>query len=120
MDFKGPFQNNNDSMDSSQTYGCAHWKTQKDIISIKCPCHNKFLPCLSCHQEKYDSVFKPWPKDSWGEKAILCRACKTTLTITEYMKCNSTCPKCGAEFNPGCKNHWPLYFEIPSRYPSSS
>jgi uncharacterized CHY-type Zn-finger protein len=34
------------------------------------------------------------------------------LSIHEYLACGNTCPTCQAAFNPGCANHYPLYFEM--------
>jgi uncharacterized CHY-type Zn-finger protein len=28
------------------------------------------------------------------------------------MKSGSKCTACGSAFNPGCKNHWGMYFEV--------
>jgi uncharacterized CHY-type Zn-finger protein len=28
------------------------------------------------------------------------------------MNSGSRCTQCGEGFNPGCKNHWDLYFEV--------
>jgi uncharacterized CHY-type Zn-finger protein len=53
-----------------------------------------------------------WPKESFDKKGILCGSCKEELTIEEYLGCHSVCPKCQAEFNPGCSLHKHLYFEV--------
>jgi uncharacterized CHY-type Zn-finger protein len=34
------------------------------------------------------------------------------LSIEEYMKSGSQCVKCRSGFNPGCKGHWGMYFEM--------
>jgi uncharacterized CHY-type Zn-finger protein len=100
-------------MNPKQNYGCAHWHSEKDVVALKCPCHNEFHPCLLCHEDKYGIPPERWPEESWAqEKAIWCRVCETALTIVDYMTCNSTCPKCGVAFNPRCRNHWPLYFAM--------
>lgn len=94
-------------------YGCIHWHSERDIVALKCPCHQEFHPCLSCHEDKHGTLPERWPEESWNaEKAILCRACDTAMTIADYMTSGSVCPHCKAEFNPGCKNHWHLYFEM--------
>jgi uncharacterized CHY-type Zn-finger protein len=41
----------------------------------------------------------------------LCGACGHQLTVNEYLNCNSVCPRCRSQFNPGCANHYYLYFE---------
>lgn len=91
--------------------GCTHWRTARDIVALKCPCHQKFYACLSCHEAEEGAAWVPYPKVQWNDHAILCRACNNTLSINAYRTCNSTCPHCKAEFNPGCATHWDLYFE---------
>lgn len=34
------------------------------------------------------------------------------LSVDEYMGSGSACTGCGSGFNPGCKGHWALYFDI--------
>jgi len=51
-----------------------------------------------------------WPETEWDHQAILCGACRTELTISAYLECNSICPVCHAAFNPGCRNHHHFYF----------
>lgn len=38
-------------------------------------------------------------------------ACGATLTAADYAAADSRCPACDHGFNPGCRPHWPLYFE---------
>jgi len=90
---------------------CVHWHSALDIIAIKFKCCDQYYPCYSCHEETTDHEAVVWPKTEFGEKAILCGVCGHELTISEYMTCNNTCPKCAAQFNPGCSNHYHLYFE---------
>lgn len=90
---------------------CVHWHSLLDIIAIKFNCCNKYYPCYSCHKETAAHEATVWPKQEFDQKAILCGACGHELTINEYMNCQNTCPKCASLFNPGCKNHYHLYFE---------
>jgi uncharacterized CHY-type Zn-finger protein len=90
---------------------CVHWHSALDIIAIKFKCCDKYYPCFSCHEETSDHEAIVWPQNEFDEKAILCGVCGHALTIKEYMSCDNTCPKCTAQFNPGCKNHYHLYFE---------
>lgn len=53
-----------------------------------------------------------WPIGQRSEKAVLCGKCKHVLSVEEYMACGSMCTRCGAGFNPGCKGHWGMYFEM--------
>jgi len=94
---------------------CVHWHSQLDIIAIKFKCCDKYYPCFSCHEEEADHAHEVWPKGEFDEKAILCGACGHELGIREYMDSDNTCPNCQASFNPGCSNHYHLYFEVDSK-----
>ncbi|MBM7622085.1 putative CHY-type Zn-finger protein [Bacillus tianshenii] len=91
---------------------CVHYQSRKDIIAIKFYCCQTYFPCYQCHDEHSDHPAQVWPKQNFGDKAILCGVCQNELTIHEYLGCNSTCPKCSSPFNPGCQLHYHLYFEI--------
>jgi uncharacterized CHY-type Zn-finger protein len=90
---------------------CTHWHSQLDIIAIKFKCCGKYYPCFSCHEEEADHSHQIWSKKEFGEKAILCGVCGNELSIENYMASDNTCPHCQASFNPGCSNHYHLYFE---------
>ncbi|PSN66541.1 zinc finger CHY domain-containing protein [Corynespora cassiicola Philippines] len=92
---------------------CAHWHSPLDIIAIKHPCCQKFFACIACHNaiETAHSA-KVWKRDQRDEKAVLCGKCGHVLSVAEYLACGSQCTECGAEFNPGCKGHWGMYFEV--------
>ncbi|MBX2963920.1 MAG: chromophore lyase [Cyclobacteriaceae bacterium] len=90
---------------------CVHWHSPLDIIAIKFYCCDQYFPCYSCHEETADHAATVWPKKEFDKKAILCGVCGHELTVNEYMQCNNNCPKCNSPFNPGCKNHYHLYFE---------
>ncbi|KAF2025351.1 zinc finger CHY domain-containing protein [Setomelanomma holmii] len=91
---------------------CAHWNSLLDIIAIKHFCCNKFYACISCHDECESHCSGVWPRSRRDEKAVLCGACKHILTVDEYMDSGSRCTSCKSGFNPGCENHWGLYFEM--------
>lgn len=90
---------------------CAHWNSELDIIAIKFKCCERWYPCFECHSAVANHSAKVWPLVERSAKAILCGACGHRLAITEYLECNSKCPKCAHEFNPGCAKHYHLYFE---------
>jgi uncharacterized CHY-type Zn-finger protein len=94
---------------------CVHWHSALDVIAIKFKCCDKYYPCFSCHEEEADHPHQVWPKNEFDQKAILCGVCGHELTIQEYMDSNNTCPKCDANFNPGCSNHYHLYFDVPEK-----
>ena len=91
---------------------CVHWHSQLDIIALKFKCCDKYYPCFSCHEEEADHDHQVWPKSEFDQKAILCGACGHELSIKDYMASDNTCPNCEASFNPGCSNHYHLYFEV--------
>ncbi len=94
---------------------CVHWHSDLDIIAIKFKCCDKYYPCFSCHEEEADHKHQVWPKSDFDEKAILCGVCGNELSIKDYMESDNTCPHCQSSFNPGCSNHYHLYFETSDR-----
>jgi len=91
---------------------CVHWSSPLDIIAIKHACCNKFYACISCHNASETHKPDVWSRSQQSEKAVLCGNCKHVLAVDEYMQSGSTCTKCGSAFNPGCKGHWGMYFEL--------
>ena len=92
---------------------CAHYHSERDIIAIKFKCCGEFYACIECHQEMANHAVAVWPETEFDAPAILCGNCKSTLSIAEYLACGNTCPACQAAFNPGCANHYHLYFAQP-------
>ena len=90
---------------------CAHYHSERDIIGIKFKCCDAFYACIQCHEEAADHTPMVWLKSEFHTEAILCGNCQSTLSITSYLGCDNTCPFCQAAFNPGCANHYHLYFE---------
>ncbi|MFB4165890.1 CHY zinc finger protein [Alteribacillus sp. JSM 102045] len=91
---------------------CKHYSKEEDIIAIKFFCCGEYYCCCKCHEELCDHRALQWPQMYFNKKAILCGACKNTLTVNGYMQCNYSCPHCQASFNPGCQRHYHLYFQI--------
>lgn len=90
---------------------CVHYQSNLDIIAIKFKCCNEYYPCFSCHEEAANHPHQTWGKAEFDTLAILCGVCKQELTIHQYMKSDSICLYCQAEFNPKCRNHYHLYFD---------
>lgn len=90
---------------------CAHYNSPADIIAIKMKCCGMYYACKDCHAELAGHSAETWPVSEWKEKAVLCGACGSELTITEYMESGAECPACHAKFNPRCRNHYHFYFE---------
>ena len=90
---------------------CAHYRTPRDIIAIRFKCCGDWFPCFECHQENTDHPAEVWNLTEFDTTAVLCGNCGYQMTIAEYLKCGSSCPQCDSLFNPGCANHYHLYFE---------
>lgn len=90
---------------------CIHYHSKTDRIAIKFYCCQKFFPCYACHEISGCGHPLVWPINKFNEKAILCGACKSELSISTYLTCNSKCPHCSASFNPGCNLHRHYYFQ---------
>ncbi|KEO75587.1 chromophore lyase [Anditalea andensis] len=91
---------------------CVHWHSDLDIIAIKFKCCNRYYPCFSCHEEETDHEHQVWPRSEFDQNAILCGVCRKELSIEDYMASGNICPHCTSHFNPGCSNHYYLYFEV--------
>ncbi len=89
---------------------CAHYHGPADVIAIRMRCCDRWYACHECHAALAGHPAEQWPRSAWRTRAVLCGVCRHQLTIREYLACGATCPACGAPFNPGCRNHYPLYF----------
>jgi uncharacterized CHY-type Zn-finger protein len=76
----------------------------------KMKCCGIYYACKHCHDALAGHPIEAWPDTDGDQKAIFCGACRTELTISAYLECNSRCPACQAAFNPGCRNHHHFYF----------
>lgn len=90
---------------------CVHYHSERDIIAIQHKCCGEFYACIQCHNEAANHAPEVWPKAEFQAAAVYCGHCHQTLSIASYLSCDSTCPHCQAAFNPGCANHYHLYFE---------
>ncbi|WP_231184768.1 CHY zinc finger protein [Haladaptatus sp. DYF46] len=90
---------------------CSHYDSECDVIAIRLPCCDEYYPCFRCHDAVADHARETWAENRRDAEAVLCGVCGTELTIAEYLECDSKCPECDAEFNPGCANHYELYFD---------
>lgn len=96
---------------------CKHYDSDLDIIAIKFKCCGKWFPCFECHSAVAGHTAEVWPKEEFGERAILCGPCGYQLKIKELFCAGSICPRCKSKFNPGCANHYHLYFEQDKKLP---
>jgi len=90
---------------------CVHYHTPLDIVAMKFACCGEYYPCHLCHAESADHEATQWPVAERAERAVLCGACKTELTIADYLVVDA-CPTCAAPFNEGCRLHTHLYFQV--------
>lgn len=90
---------------------CAHYHQLIDVIALKHWCCGTYYPCHLCHGELAGHPAVPWPAARFDEPAVLCGVCRTQLSPAEYLQ-STSCPSCQALFNPGCKAHAALYFEM--------
>ncbi|WP_313696210.1 CHY zinc finger protein [Halorarum halobium] len=90
---------------------CAHYGTERDVIALRFGCCGEFFPCFECHDAVAEHGSEPWPRDRFDEPAVLCGGCGAELTVEEYRDCDHSCPRCDADFNPGCAEHEDRYFE---------
>jgi uncharacterized CHY-type Zn-finger protein len=76
-------------------------------------CCGLYYACKDCHEKLAGHPIAVWPENEWSQHAVLCGACGAILTILQYMRSGSRCPACRAHFNPGCRSHYHLYFQMP-------
>ncbi|HEY1682849.1 MAG TPA: CHY zinc finger protein [Candidatus Tumulicola sp.] len=89
---------------------CAHYNSPVDVIAIKMKCCGEYFACKECHDTLAGHPLKPWPREERGERAILCGACQSELTIAGYLDSSTRCAVCSASFNPHCSEHHDYYF----------
>ncbi|UNK47792.1 CHY zinc finger protein (plasmid) [Arthrobacter sulfonylureivorans] len=93
---------------------CVHYRTPLDVVAIKFRCCLQYYPCHLCHQESAGHSAVQWPADEHHITAVHCGVCNSELSIRDYLAVNG-CPRCAAEFNPGCRLHSQLYFITETR-----
>jgi len=91
---------------------CRHWDDSVDVVALQFACCETYYPCFECHAETADHDPERWPRDRFDDPAVLCGRCRTELTVEAYLDCGDCCPACDAAFNPGCRAHRHLYFEM--------
>jgi uncharacterized CHY-type Zn-finger protein len=90
---------------------CAHYSSALDVIAIKMKCCGRYYACKDCHDALERHVTEVWPIEEREQLAVLCGACKSELTIRQYLDCSNICPHCQAPFNPRCRYHYHFYFQ---------
>ena len=91
---------------------CAHHHSDRDLVAIRLKCCDTFYACIQCHEEMAGHIAVTWSKEERQVHAVICGNCYRTMSIADYLACDNSCPRCGAAFNPGCADHYHLYFEL--------
>lgn len=89
---------------------CVHYNSPLDVVALKMRCCGRYFACKDCHDALAGHALEPWPREEWGDRAVICGVCSTELTIVQYLESSDRCPSCGAPFNPGCREHHSYYF----------
>lgn len=89
---------------------CAHYHSPLDVVAVKMHCCGVFYACKDCHEALAGHAILVWPRAQWNERAVLCGACSTTMSISRYLTCADRCPHCDVSFNPRCRDHHATYF----------
>jgi uncharacterized CHY-type Zn-finger protein len=74
-----------------------------------------YYACKDCHAALADHPIDVWLATEWDQTAVRCGSCSRECTIRQYVESDARCPSCGAPFNPGCRNHYHFYFQVPDR-----
>ena len=90
---------------------CAHYDSERDVVVLRFACCEAFYPCFQCHDAVADHETERLSVET-EETAVLCGVCGAGLTPREFVDGEHRCPDCGAAFNPGCGDHYDLYFDF--------
>jgi len=90
---------------------CAHYATERDVVALRFACCEAYFPCFRCHETAVNHEAERLPVDS-SVSAVLCGVCGAELTPREFVNGEHRCPECDAAFNPGCADHYDLYFDF--------
>jgi len=93
---------------------CTHYDGARDVVALRFPCCETYFPCFRCHDAVTDHESERITRASFGDPAVLCGVCGTTLSVSTYLECDDSCPDCTASFNPGCRRHRDRYFDLDS------
>ena len=90
---------------------CAHWRSPLDVVAIRFACCDAYHACFDCHAALADHPPVTRPVDD-PTPAVLCGVCGHQMTVAAYLDCGDRCPACRHGFNPGCRLHRHLYFDV--------
>lgn len=89
---------------------CVHYGTDEDVVAIRFGCCEEYYGCFKCHEAVAEHPAEPWPTERRAEPAVRCGVCESEMTAVEYLA-TEACPNCEVRFNPGCAEHYHVYFE---------
>lgn len=95
-------------VDVDETTGCAHYRSDRDIVAFELPCCDRFWACIECHDAVADHDAQPIADPD--RPSVLCGRCNTTISARTYLQAAHRCPVCDSPFNPGCAAHYDRYF----------
>ncbi|MDO5634840.1 MAG: CHY zinc finger protein [Micrococcus sp.] len=98
---------------------CVHYRTTRDVVALRLGCCAVYYACRQCHDERADHAAVVVPARDADQPRARCGVCGALMTVREYRALHTDtgaaeaphCPRCRAEFNPGCALHDHLYFE---------
>lgn len=91
---------------------CEHHRESHDVLAVRLPCCGRYYACHACHEALAGHPARPWPRERFGAAAVLCGLCRRELSVEGYLASPDACSHCGAAFNPRCRHHHPLYFQV--------
>ena len=95
---------------------CAHYHGATDIVALKFKCCRRWFPCHLCHEELAEHPRAVWSENEFDELVALCGSCGRRMSVSDYLHCAASCPRCGRAFNPGCASHAHYYFAVAGDY----
>ncbi|PWJ45318.1 putative CHY-type Zn-finger protein [Limosilactobacillus mucosae] len=93
-------------LDLDQAGRCRHYHLAVDVAALKCSRCQKYYACYRCHDALENHHFMACERENWP---VLCGICGCLMQFAQYQQ--ESCPRCGHDFNPGCRRHCRIYFK---------
>ena len=94
---------------------CLHWHSPVDIVALRFKCCGQYFACHACHEAMAGHAALRYSFADENVTVALCGQCRHEMTLKEYLASDDRCPHCAAPFNPGCRHHVHLYFDLNHR-----
>ena len=91
-------------LDLDQAGRCRHYHLA--VAALKCSRCQKYYACYRCHDALENHHFMACERENWP---VLCGICGCLMQFAQYQQ--GSCPRCGHDFNPGCRRHCQIYFK---------